>query len=672
MRRILSVFWLILIPAVLVASVIAILFLSRQSEQKYRETTLAIEIADQVSQLNALEWQAIAERELSEEQSEEVQRTVGQLRQTMDEFVQLDPSNEHAKLVEATYSTYSAAMREEFRLIGVGKLAEARKVDVEQVDPAYEKLSGEIENAKQVSGATAQSSALWTKWGAVAVLLFSSVAIGLLFWRFENARKAAEVAVTEKRVLRQNEEQLHKYASEMANLYHQLTATAQEIGNLMHCIVEKNDYSVRFKNPSLARCWEIQKCELTSCPCHGHADGLRCWEISGTYCRGRVQGSFAQKLGDCQKCEVYKMARTDAISNLGELFNEMVMMVGERQQSLEAANQKLVESIERANQLIIQAEAAVKAKSEFLANMSHEIRTPMTAILGYTDILITESRERHTIECLEVIGRNGKHLLQIINDILDLSKIEAGELTIEKVLCSPSEILAEVRTLMQVRADANGIALSVDHLGPDPRRYSHRCGPFSTDSGEPGRQCHQIHAARVRASRRANGWRRPPTPIAVRCLRHRDRHNARASSQAVPALLPSRYQHHTQVWRHRTGSGDQQASGRAAWRRTRAGVERIGRRLSVPAHTARGFADPRSGAGIPRFPIGRWRPAGRWAADSDSASPGLPRSPGRGWPRQSTAHRFSAQQGWRGDDRCRKRPVGRRRRAGRTAERHSF
>ena len=162
------------------------------------------------------------------------------------------------------------------------------------------------------------------------------------------------------------------------------------------------------------------------------------------------------------------MARTDAISNLGELFNEMVMMVGERQQSLEAANQKLVESIERANQLIIQAEAAVKAKSEFLANMSHEIRTPMTAILGYTDILITESRERHTIECLEVIGRNGKHLLQIINDILDLSKIEAGKLTIEKVLCSPSEILAEVRTLMQVRADANGIALSVDHLGQIP------------------------------------------------------------------------------------------------------------------------------------------------------------------------------------------------------------
>ncbi len=106
------------------------------------------------------------------------------------------------------------------------------------------------------------------------------------------------------------------------------------------------------------------------------------------------------------------------------------------------------------------AEAASRAKSEFLANMSHEIRTPMTAILGFSDILLASAHDEETVEACQIIKRNGDHLLQVINDILDLSKIEAGRQELDFQPCSLRQLVAEVITTMQVRADAKGLPLS--------------------------------------------------------------------------------------------------------------------------------------------------------------------------------------------------------------------
>ncbi|MEI7657396.1 MAG: PAS domain-containing protein [Phycisphaerae bacterium] len=122
------------------------------------------------------------------------------------------------------------------------------------------------------------------------------------------------------------------------------------------------------------------------------------------------------------------------------------------------------------------AEAANAAKSEFLANMSHEIRTPMTAILGFADLLAGElegdSDPARRTEYLATIRRNGEHLLSIINDILDISKIEAGKLHVESTQVDCAALARDVLTLMDVKARAKGLSLDVRFDSPLPARIA--------------------------------------------------------------------------------------------------------------------------------------------------------------------------------------------------------
>ncbi|QEG02877.1 Autoinducer 2 sensor kinase/phosphatase LuxQ [Stieleria maiorica] len=118
----------------------------------------------------------------------------------------------------------------------------------------------------------------------------------------------------------------------------------------------------------------------------------------------------------------------------------------------------------------IAAEEASQAKSQFLTNMSHEIRSPMSAILGFADLTLRDIREGNEIDPdnLETVIRNGRFLLRIINDILDLSKVEAGKLEVRRSRFKLLPMLADINELMRHRSESSGVPLTIEFRGPIP------------------------------------------------------------------------------------------------------------------------------------------------------------------------------------------------------------
>ena len=136
-----------------------------------------------------------------------------------------------------------------------------------------------------------------------------------------------------------------------------------------------------------------------------------------------------------------------------------------RQRQSEERLQVLKQQAEEARE---QAENANRFKSEFLANMSHEIRTPMTAILGYADLLESHLTDPDNLQSVRTIKRNGRFLINLINDILDLSKIESGKLELELVPVSPVDIIEQTLDMMQLQADRKQLSLGVEYVGKLP------------------------------------------------------------------------------------------------------------------------------------------------------------------------------------------------------------
>lgn len=260
----------------------------------------------------------------------------------------------------------------------------------------------------------------------------------------------------------------------------ELEEAKERFSSLTHNAIQKQDWNVSLEDEHVPVCWERKKCNATECPAFGKIH-LRCWLVAGTLCGGKIQGKFAQKLGDCTLCEVYQEAvGQNPIFEIGENFNSLMLAVREKEEMLAVANAELQEQY--AELEILQKKTREMADTDMLTGLYN--RGHFQKYLQ-REVAKTKRYERHLSLLMidldhfklvndkhghqkgdAVLRAVGKLLKKEIRDI-DYAARYGGE---EFIILMPEingtqAVIAADRLRCKIKELADGLALPAKHIG---------------------------------------------------------------------------------------------------------------------------------------------------------------------------------------------------------------
>ncbi len=177
--------------------------------------------------------------------------------------------------------------------------------------------------------------------------------------------------------------------------------------------------------------------------------------------------SAAKSIAKGEWEKTVELDRGDEVGELAKSFNSMATQL---QESFSTLEHRVTERTEQLAVAKEKAEVANNAKSTFIANMSHELRSPLNAILGFAQVMTrSQSLSPEHQENVGIITRSGEHLLTLINNVLDLSKIEAGRTTLNEKNFDVYRLIHDVDDMFQLKAADKGLQLLVEHASDVPR-----------------------------------------------------------------------------------------------------------------------------------------------------------------------------------------------------------
>ncbi len=198
--------------------------------------------------------------------------------------------------------------------------------------------------------------------------------------------------------------------------------------------VQAGNLNAEAENPRIVNCWERLDCDKRECPAYGRT---RCWAVAGTFCRGAVQGQFAQKIGDCRQCVVYQESCGDEIGELVEVFNQMVKDLRHNLAELETANAEKAR-MER-----------LSALGEMAATVAHETKNPLNAIRMSASYLRKNFQGDILNEFLSIIEQEALRLNELTTGFLGYSRpapLAPGPCDLNAVIRSTADLVRQEAT----------------------------------------------------------------------------------------------------------------------------------------------------------------------------------------------------------------------------------